>query len=340
MRRAEQRLEVLGEVGLREEREDAAAVVVDDDERGVDPAVGGTEQAVAVVQEAEIAEQRDRRAVGAAPAMPSTVDTKPSMPFTPRLASTSRPSRGAAKLSTSRTGMLDATTSARVRRAPRRRRRARRDPRTARPSRRRSSSIAAARRRVGVVPRLRATPSSTGHVDGVGQRVEEQLGSATIRPLTACCGSSHAPSGSTSTWATSASSHCIATLLVSGPPRRSTTSGRCAAGERRRRAAAGRRSRPCPGTRRFEIGSASTGQPAASAKRSSGPRVARPRPSPRPRARAACRPTRCGERVEHPDRLGARTPGALRRPRTAVGPTGRVDERRRRSAPAARGTGG
>ena len=56
-------LEVLGQVGLREEREDAAAVVVDDDERGIDAAVARTEQAVAVVQEAEIAEQADGRTV-------------------------------------------------------------------------------------------------------------------------------------------------------------------------------------------------------------------------------------------------------------------------------------
>ena len=46
-----------------------------------------------------------------AAATPSTVDTNPSIPFTPRLAKTRIPSRGAAKLSTSRTGMLDATTN-------------------------------------------------------------------------------------------------------------------------------------------------------------------------------------------------------------------------------------
>ena len=86
MRRAEQRLEVLGEVGLRQEREDPAAAVVDHDERGVDAAVARAEQAVAVVQEAEIAEQRDRRRRRTPAAMPSTVDTKPSMPLTPRLA--------------------------------------------------------------------------------------------------------------------------------------------------------------------------------------------------------------------------------------------------------------
>ena len=47
-------------------------------------AVGRAEQAVAVVQEAQVADQRDGRAPSStAAAMPSTVDTKPSMPLTP-----------------------------------------------------------------------------------------------------------------------------------------------------------------------------------------------------------------------------------------------------------------
>ena len=52
--RAEQRLEVLGQLGLGEEREDPTAVVVDHHEGDVVPRPRA-EQAVAVVQEAEVA---------------------------------------------------------------------------------------------------------------------------------------------------------------------------------------------------------------------------------------------------------------------------------------------
>ena len=58
---AEQELEVLGLLGLWEKREDAAAVVVEHDERRVDAAPGGAQEAVGVVEEAQVADQRDRR---------------------------------------------------------------------------------------------------------------------------------------------------------------------------------------------------------------------------------------------------------------------------------------
>ncbi len=70
------------------------------------------EQPVRVVEEAEIAAQRDHRARRARPATPTTVETKPSMPFAPRFASTRTPDRGAMHHSSARTGRLDATTSA------------------------------------------------------------------------------------------------------------------------------------------------------------------------------------------------------------------------------------
>src|SRR5439155_9636864 len=49
---------------LREEREDTAPVVVEHDERGVDSPTCGSEQAVGIVQQSEITEERDARAVG------------------------------------------------------------------------------------------------------------------------------------------------------------------------------------------------------------------------------------------------------------------------------------
>ena len=61
VRRAEERLEVLGQVGLGQEREDAATVIVDHDEGDVEPAARGAEEAVRIVQEAQIAEERHDR---------------------------------------------------------------------------------------------------------------------------------------------------------------------------------------------------------------------------------------------------------------------------------------
>ena len=61
MRSAEEQLEVLGVLGLREEGEDAAAVVVEHDERRIDVASGRAQKAVGVVEEAQVADERDRR---------------------------------------------------------------------------------------------------------------------------------------------------------------------------------------------------------------------------------------------------------------------------------------
>ena len=94
-----------------------------------------------------------------------------------------------------------------------------------------------------------------------------------------------------------------------------------------------------PGTRRFESGSASTGQPGDLGEAQHASTAARRHPSPRRRGRAAGRPTRWAS-ASSISTDGARTPGARRGPRTAVGTTGRVDQRRHRSAPAARGTAG
>ena len=80
------------------------------------PAPGRAEQAVGVVQEGDVAdEQRGRsgRVGRRARATPTAVDTTPSMPLAPRLASTREAGHaGAANHSTSRTGIDDDTTSA------------------------------------------------------------------------------------------------------------------------------------------------------------------------------------------------------------------------------------
>ena len=326
VRRAEQRFE-LGQLLLREEREDAAAVVVDDDEASARAI--GAEQAVGVVQEAQVAAQTDDRTVGGAVAMPQRVETKPSMPLAPRFASTRRSSRGAMHHSSARTGRLDATTSvapsgsaaarsramtpsngASARRARRRSQRARRRSARSQPS---SHALVAVRRSE------RARRSRVEQRFGLGR---DALGSR--RGV----GSSHASSGSTTICAhIGAPSHAFATLLVSGAPIRSTTSGRCAAanaGDAEQRLVGRDRVRPAP---QPEIGSASTGQPAARAKRVDrrGRRVrapARDQHAVRVRAHASARAAR-----RSPRRAGAARRQRLR-PRCAVRPAGRVDERR------------
>ena len=80
--------------GLREEGEDAPAVVVDDDDHEVDAPLGGTEQAVGVVQEREVADQQRGRARRSARATPTAVETTPSIPLAPRLAWTSSGTSG------------------------------------------------------------------------------------------------------------------------------------------------------------------------------------------------------------------------------------------------------
>jgi hypothetical protein len=85
--RAEELLEAVGGhlSGLGQEREDAAAVVVDDHHDEVDLARPGAQEAVGVVDEGQVA---DEQGFGAADpsATPTAVDTTPSMPLAPRLA--------------------------------------------------------------------------------------------------------------------------------------------------------------------------------------------------------------------------------------------------------------
>ena len=79
-----------------------------------------------------------------------------------------------------------------------------------------------------------------------------------------------------------------------------------------------------PGTRRFDSGSASTGQPATSAKRNTVDGLT-PAPQPAttsPRGRSATRWASASSISTD----GARTPGALRGPRPVVGAAGRVDQ--------------
>ena len=217
VRRAEHGLEVLGQVGLREEREDPATVVVDHDERGVEPAVGAPSRPLL-----SCSKQRSPSSATVGPsepaATPKTVDTKPSMPFTPRLASTWRPRRGAAKLSTSRTGMLDATTSE----APSGTAAA--TSRAMRPSNG-SSQLST---RASMVARADASDSCHDSRHSASIAVPARRGvsasrsssaSATIRPLDRMVRiEPHRRRDRRGPGRSSASSHCIATLLVGGPP--------------------------------------------------------------------------------------------------------------------------
>ena len=256
-------------------------------------------------------------------AMPSTVDTKPSMPLTPRLAWNVTPSRarGEALDVADRHARRDHERGAV--RAARRRRRARPDLRTARPScrsGRRSRRAPARRRRSSAPPTRRSTITSTASASAPSS----SSGSATIRPLTACCGSSHASSGSTSTWSTSGSSHCTATLLVVRRADAQHDVGPVRVGE--------------PGVAQQRVvGGDGAGHPQVRQRvgehrppRRLGERAARspgatPAPQPattRPRGRSA---TRSRERVEHLHRRGPHT-RRVGRPRTIVGTTGRVDQ--------------
>ena len=81
-------------------------------------------------------------------------------------------------------------------------------------------------RRRGATVRTQSSSTITSTASASAPR--RSSGSATMRPLAAWWGSSHASSGSTSTWSTLGSSHWSATLLVVGAPTRSTTSGRWA----------------------------------------------------------------------------------------------------------------
>ena len=257
-----------------------------------------------------------------AAATPSTVDTNPSMPFTPRLASTvdAVAGRGEALDVAHRHARRDH--ERRVRRAAR--------ATTSRATRPSNGSSHAVEERVDRGARrarrrraTRRTHSVVDHHVDARRRARR----AAARGRRPCVRSPRAAGRATrrrdrrAPGRSSASSHCIATLLVSGAPMRSTTSGRCAAanaGDAQQRVVGRDR---CPGTRRFEIGSASTGQPGGlgEAQRRVVGLHARA-PARRPRARAACRPTRCGERVEHLDRRAR-----ARRARVAV--HGRPSER-------------
>ena len=340
MRRAEQRLEVLGQLGLGQEREDPAAVVVDHDERGVDA--------------------RGR----AAPSRPLLSWRKQRSPSSATVGAVARRRRRRARSTRSRrcrsrhgwrgTRRRRGAGRSSRRRAPAcsTRRRARRR-RAARPTTSRATrpsngsshpSSSVVDRGARALRRRRASASShvvvDHHVDRVGERAEQQLGIGDhppahrvlrVEPRVVGIDEHLVDVGARAT--------ACATLLVGGAPMRSTTSGRCAVGE--------------PGTAQQRVvGRDRAGDAQAR------DRVGEHRPAGRSanaRARVAGRtprtparddePAWAGRRPGAPARrasrpTGARTPGACARPRAPVGPTGRVDERRRRSAPAARGTAG
>ena len=105
--------EVLALAGHRQEVEDAAAVVVEDDDRELEAEPRGGDEP------AEVVDRARRRRSGAprpvrSPATPKAVETVPSMPLAPRLASTrGGRSRAGKNVSTSRTGIEEATTTRR-----------------------------------------------------------------------------------------------------------------------------------------------------------------------------------------------------------------------------------
>ena len=247
--------------------------------------------------------------------MPNTVDTKPSMPLAPRFASTRRPSRGAMHHSSARTGRLDATTSA----APS------------------GSACATSRamttfeRRVGIVehavdrgprPRLRSLPPRSPRrgrrvrrSERVGDGAEQRLGIGDD-PLARPRGAGRATHRRDRRRPAriGPSSHAFAILLVERRADAHHEIGSVRAGERRRRAAAPRtsRSRRGPSAGR-EIGSASTGQPAA---------VGEPRRRSRPRTSAP-------QPATTTPRSGARARVAASRRRPAAGVGARAATRRR-----------
>ena len=184
----------------RQVREDPAAVVVDDDERRGHRS--RAEQTVRVVQEAQIAAQRRPSAPArCACATPTTVDTKPSMPLAPRFASTRN--AGARRHAPLEGAHRQARRHDERAAVGQRGRDVARDAAFARDRRRRARASIAARPRVRPRASPRATSSATRPVRA---RRQPRRATRRRRPRTrsaaACCGSSHASSGSTSTCAT------------------------------------------------------------------------------------------------------------------------------------------
>ncbi|CAB5032555.1 unannotated protein [freshwater metagenome] len=158
-------------------------------------------------------------------APPKTVDTKPSIPFTPRLPNISTSGRGAEKLSTSRTGILEATKK--VVAAGK----AATTSRAIRPSKGSDHSeqiwsIAfraplSACDQVSLHSLARDLSRSTGEILSI-TAVKNSSPLAATRSVAIWLGSAQMPSGSISqTGAPSPAvraSHALATLLVSGAP--------------------------------------------------------------------------------------------------------------------------
>ena len=256
--------------------------------------------------------------------MPSAVDTKPSMPLTPRLAWKVTPSRapGEALDVAHRHARRDHERRVLRVTTPTTSRATRPSNGSAHPSIRSSIAVRARVRRRSV---QRATQSSSTITSTASANApSSSSGSATIRPLAACVRIEPRVVG--------IDQHLVDVGLE--PLHRDLVGGRRAdaqhdvgpvrGGEAVDPAAAGRRSATVPGTRRFDSGSASTGQPATSANRSSGRRADAGTP-----ARHHEPPWPVGdevrERVEHLDRRRAHA-RCVRGPRTAVGATGRVDQ--------------
>ena len=137
----------------------------------------------------------------------------------------------------------------------------------------------------------------------------------------------------------SASSHCIEILLVSGPPTRSTTSGRCAPANAAPRERAGRRWRSFRGRAGSRSDRRAPASRSTSAKRSTVVGLHAGSPARDDEPARACDPIKRDERVEHP---AARRTRTRARARSTDGRPSDPARRRaaRRSARAAPGTEG
>ena len=321
--------------GLRQEREDPAAVVVDDDEaRRRRRGRSAPTRPFASCRKHRSPSSATTGVPRRAAATPSTVDTKPSIPLTPRFAKNSMPSRGAANASTSRTGMLEATT----RRAPPGRHATR--SRATLPSNGSSFGVADARRaRAARVVRHRATRRRQSRDASApvsrARRPRPRAAppaSHTARIEAPRSGSSHALVGIEQPRRhVGGRASRRAALLVGGRTEAEHGVGPVRVGEPGRCAAAPRRSTRRAGpTRSPESGSASTGQPAALDEPLDRRRTDTPRPHPATTTPRGCARTNA---TSVADDVGVRCRCVRARvvdPRRAVGASRRLDEWRAR----------
>ena len=308
VRRAEQRLELrAARAGGRYEKMPPPSLSTTTNVAGA----VGAEQPVGVVQEAQVAAQRDGRRRRASRATPTTVDTNPSMPLAPRLASTREPgarrhaplerAHRQARRDDERRAVGERGRDVARDRALERRVRARR----ARGRSRRGRARSAASQPSSHGRRRPARPSASAtareqRVGVGGDALARRRGAGRARRRR----DRRAPAGPTG--------RATRSRPCSSAARRCAARGR--AGARRRtlgtRSSASYVEIACGPVRRCEIGSASTGQPAAAAKRVAVVGRRRPRPAATSRPRGCAR-TSAASRATSAAR-GARRRGASR----------------------------